>query len=256
MIDNRAIIDPSAQIADNVTIGPGSVIGADVQIGEGTWIGPHAVIQGPTVIGKHNKIFQFSSVGDAPQDMTYQGEPTRLEIGDHNVIREYCSISRGTVKGGGLTKIEDHNYFMAYSHVGHDCEIGSRVTMVNHAALSGHVVIQDSAIIGGYAAVHQFCHVGTSAFVARATYITKDVLPFLMIAGYEPTPCGINSVGLRRRGFASETIVHIKRAYKTIFRKGFTVQQALEELMVMQASCMELMPMIQMLRDSTRGIVR
>jgi UDP-N-acetylglucosamine acyltransferase len=256
VIDKHAIIDPSAKIGKGVSIGAGAVIGHDVEIGEGTSIAPYVVIHGPTTIGKYNKIFQFSSIGDEPQDTTYQGEPTRLEIGDHNVIREYCSISRGTVKGGGVTKIADHNFFMAYSHVGHDSHVGNHIIMVNHSSLSGHVVVNDAAIIGGYAAVHQFCHVGTCAFVARATYITKDVLPYLMIAGHNATACGINTVGLRRRGLSSMTIDTLRRAYKVIFRKGLTVQQALEELSLMQENCEELLPMLEMLRDSTRGIVR
>lgn len=256
MIHKQALVDESARIADNVTIGPGAVIGPNVEIGEGTIVGPYAVIQGHTIIGQYNKISQFASVGDEPQDTTYQGEPTRLEIGDHNVIREYCSISRGTLKGGGLTKIANHNYFMAYTHVGHDCQIGNHTIMINHSALSGHVVVHDAAIIGGYAAVHQFCHIGTCTFVARATYITKDVLPYLIISGYDPIVCGINTVGLRRRGLSSTTIDTLKRAYKVIFRKGLTVQQALDELMLMRETCEELTPMIEMLRDSTRGIVR
>lgn len=256
MIDESAKIHPEAKIGAGVSIGPGSFIGADVEIGEGTWIGPHVVIQGPTVIGKNNKIFQFASVGDEPQDTTYQGEPTRLEIGDNNVIREYCMISRGTVKGGGLTKVGDHNYLMAYAHIGHDCVVGNNIIMVNYSALSGHVILNDFAIIGAYAAVHQFCHVGAYAFIARATYVTKDVLPYVMIAGHETSACGINTVGLRRRGFSSSAIDHLRRAYKIIFRKGLTVQQAVAELELMQADCAEVIPMIDALNQSARGIVR
>lgn len=256
MIDERAMIHPTAKIAAGVTIGPGTVIGADVEIGENTWIGPHVVIEGPTTIGKNNKIFQFASVGDEPQDITYKGEPTRLEIGDNNVIREYCMISRGTVKGGGLTRVGDNNFFMAYSHIGHDCMIGNHIIMVNHAALSGHVIVNDYAIIGPYAAVHQFCHVGAYAFIARATYVTKDVLPYVMIAGHNTSAFGINTVGLRRRGFSSTAIDCLRRAYKVIFRKGLTVQQALVELEVMQQECPEIIPLIDGLNQSTRGIVR
>lgn len=256
MIDERAMIHPKAKIAAGVTVGPGTVIGADVEIGENTWIGPHVVIEGPTTIGKNNKIFQFASVGDEPQDITYKGEPTRLEIGDNNVIREYCMISRGTVKGGGLTRVGDNNFFMAYSHIGHDCMIGSHIIMVNHAALSGHVIVNDYAIIGPYAAVHQFCHVGAYAFIARATYVTKDVLPYVMIAGHNTSAFGINTVGLRRRGFSSAAIDCLRRAYKVIFRKGLTVQQALTELEVMQQECPEIIPLIDGLNQSTRGIVR
>ncbi|MFI4918212.1 MAG: acyl-ACP--UDP-N-acetylglucosamine O-acyltransferase [Legionellales bacterium] len=256
MIDERAMIHPSAKLASGVSVGPGTVIGADVEIGENTWIGPYVVIEGPTTIGKNNKIFQFASVGDEPQDTTYQGEPTRLEIGDDNVIREYCMISRGTVKGGGVTRIGNSNFLMAYSHIGHDCIVGNQNIMVNYSALSGHVVVDDYAIIGPYAAVHQFCHVGAYAFIARATYVTKDVLPYVMIAGHETNACGINTVGLRRRGFSSSAIDCLRRAYKVIFRKGLTVQQAVSELELMQSECPEVIPMIDALNQSTRGIVR
>ncbi len=256
MIDKHAIIHSSAKLAEGVSIGPGSIIGADVEIGEGTQVGPHVVIQGPTVIGRHNKIFQFASVGDEPQDITYQGEPTRLEIGDNNIIREYCMISRGTVKGGGITRMGNNNFLMAYTHVGHDCIVGNHVIMVNYSALSGHVTIEDYVNIGAYAAIHQFCHVGIYAFIARATYVTKDVLPYVMIAGHTTSACGINTVGLRRRGFSSEAIDGLRRAYKIIFRKGLTVQQAVAELEVMQADCPEVALMIDALHKATRGIVR
>lgn len=256
MISEHAIIDPAAKLGPGVTVGPGTLIGADVEIGEGTWIGPHVVIQGPTTIGKFNKIFQFSSIGDEPQDITYQGEPTRLEIGDHNTIREYCMISRGTVKGGGLTRLGDNNFLMAYTHVGHDCIIGNHVVMVNYCALSGHVIVEDYVNIGGYAAIHQFCRVGAYSFIARASYVTKDVLPYLMIEGTTTSACGINTVGLRRRGFSSTTIDQLRRAYKVIFRKGLTVQQAISELETMQHECPEIAPMVDAMNQSTRGIVR
>lgn len=256
MIDEHAIIHPSAKLAKGVSIGPGTIIGADVEIGEGTWVGPHVVIQGPTVIGKHNKIYQFASVGDAPQDITYQDEPTRLEIGDNNIIREYCMISRGTVKGGGLTRMGNDNFLMAYTHIGHDCIVGNHIIMVNYAALSGHVTVEDYVNIGAYAAIHQFCHVGMYAFIARATYVTKDVLPYVMIAGHTTSACGINTVGLRRRGFSSEAIDGLRRAYKIIFRKGLTVQQALVDLDALQKDCTEVVPMINALNNATRGIVR
>ncbi len=256
MISEHAIIHPSAKIAAGVSVGHGSIIGANVEIGEGTWIGPHVVIAGPTLIGKNNRFFQFSSIGDEPQDITYQGEPTRLEIGDNNVFREFCMISRGTVKGGGLTRIGNHNFFMAYTHVGHDCMIDNHVILVSYSALSGHVTLQDYAIIGAYAAVHQFCQVGAYAFIARATYVTKDVLPYVMIAGQDTSACGINTVGLRRRGFSSDAITCLRRAYKIIFRKGLTVQEAVAELKILQHDCPEVLPMIEALNESTRGIVR
>ena len=256
MISEFANIHPSAKLAAGVSVGFGTVIGADVEIGEDTWIGPHVVIQGPTKIGKHNKIFQFSSIGDVPQDVTYKGEATRLEIGDNNTIREFVMISRGTVKGGGLTKIGDNNFFMAYVHIGHDCMVGNHIIMVSYSAISGHVTLHDYAILGGYSAVHQFCHVGAYAFIARATYVNKDALPYVIIAGYNPAACGINTVGLRRRGFSSQAIDHLRRAYKIIFRKGLTVQQAVAELEICSKDCPEIMPMLDALNISTRGIVR
>jgi UDP-N-acetylglucosamine acyltransferase len=256
VISEHAIIHPSAKIADNVSIGVGTVIGADVEIQEGTWIGPHVVIQGPTVIGKNNKIFQFSSVGDAPQDKTYNNEPTTLHIGHHNVIREFCTISRGTVKGGGKTIIGDHNFLMAYTHVGHDCHLDNHITMVSYSALSGHVYIEDHAIIGGYAAIHQFVRIGAYAFIGRATYVGKDVLPYLMISGYAAATCGINTVGLKRAGFTSASVDVLRRAYKTIFRKGLTTQQALAELEKVQLESPEVIPLIDAIHSSTRGILR
>lgn len=255
MISEHAIIDPMAKLGKNITVGIGSIIGANVEIGDNTWIGPHVVIQGPTTIGKNNKIFQFSSIGDEPQDLTYQGEATRLEIGDNNIIREFCMISRGTVKGNALTKIGNNNFFMAYTHVGHDCIIGNNVVMVNYSALSGHVTVDDYVNIGAYAAVHQFCYVGAYSFIARATYVTKDVLPYVMIAG-QTSACGINTVGLRRRGFSSGAIDCLRKAYKIIFRKGLTVQQAVAELEVLQNEHEEVLPLMDALNKSTRGIVR
>ena len=256
MISEHAIIDPTAKLGNNVTVGPGSIIGANVEIGDDTWIGPHVVIQGPTVIGKHNKIFQFASVGDEPQDVTYQGEPTRLEIGDYNVIREFCMVSRGTVKGGGVTRLGSHNFLMAYSHVGHDCVMGNHVTMINYSALSGHVTVDDYAIIGAYAGIHQFCLVGAYAFIARATYVSKDVLPYVMIAGHLTSAVGINKVGLRRRGFSSEDVDYLRRAYKIVFRKGLNVQEAIDELDILKQKCAHVELMISALKQATRGIVR
>ncbi|MBA4697538.1 MAG: acyl-ACP--UDP-N-acetylglucosamine O-acyltransferase [Legionella sp.] len=256
MIDERAIIHPKAKLGSGVSIGPGTVIGADVEIGENTWVGPHVVIQGPTIIGKNNQIFQFSSIGDEPQDITYRGEPTQLEIGDDNIIREYCMISRGTLKGGGITRIGNHNYLMAFTHVGHDCQVGNYTTMVNHAALSGHVILEDYATVGPYSGIHQFCHIGAYSFIARATYVSMDVLPYIMVAGPVSASHGVNTVGLKRRGFSSTTVESLRRAYKTIFRKGLTVREATAELEVMQTQCPEVGLMINALNRATRGIIR
>mgnify|MGYP003123491660 CR=1 FL=1 len=256
MISEQAVIDSSASIAEGVTIGPGTIIGANVTIGQGTWIGPHVVIQGPTTIGKNNKIFQFSSIGNDPQDVTYQGEPTRLEMGDNNVIREFCMISRGTMKGGGVTRVGNHVFLMAYAHIAHDCMIGNYVSMVNYAALSGHVTVDDYATIGAYSGVHQFCKVGAYAFITGATYVKKDVLPYVIISGQDTTVYGINTVGLKRRGVSSKAVDILRRAYKIVFRKGLTVQEAVAELEMLVLDCPEVSLMIESLKQSTRGIVR
>lgn len=256
MIDSRAIIHPSAKIADNVHIGPWTWIGENVEIGEGSWIGPHVIINGKCKIGKNNKIFQFSSIGDAPQDLTYAGEDTLLEIGDNNTIREYCMINRGSLKGGGVTRIGNHNFIMGYVHIAHDCMISDHCIFVTYAALAGHVTVNDYAIIGAYAAVHQFCTIGHHAFIAKATYITQDVMPYITVDGNPPIARGINIVGLKRRGFTPEAIQELKRAYKTIFRKSLTIAQATEQLAPKQAEFPELTLFIEALKNAKRGVVR
>lgn len=256
MIDPRADIHPTAKIAPDVTIGPWAVIGADVEIDSGTWIAPHTVINGPTKIGKNNKIFQFSSIGDAPQDISYKGEPTELVIGNNNVIREYVTINRGSTKGSGRTQIGNNNFIMAYVHIGHDCQVGDNITFASYGALSGHVTIEDFSIIGGYSAIHQFVTVGAYAFIAKACYVTKDVLPYMMIAGHDAQASGLNTVGLKRRGFDAETMENLRRAYKIIFRRGLTVAQSIEELLTMTAKCPEIQLFINGLQRSERGIVR
>ncbi len=256
MIDNRADIDPSARIADNVHIGPWTTIGPDVEIGEGTRIGSHTVINGITKIGKNNNIFQFSSIGEVPQDKKYHGEETILEIGDNNTIREYCTINRGSAQGGGATRIGDNNWLMAYVHVAHDSEIGNHTTFANCATLAGHVVVQDYASISAFSAVHQFCTVGAYSFVAKASYVCKDVLPYILVGGHSPSPCGLNTVGLKRNGFSSDAIENLRRAYKIIFRRGLAVQQAIEELQVLLENCPEVQRLISALGSSERGVVR
>lgn len=257
MIDKHTVIDPSARIGKDVHIGPWSVIGADVEIGEGTWIGPHVVIKGPTKIGKTNKIFQFASIGEDPQDKKYSGEKTFLEIGDRNVIRESCTINRGVLEAGGVTRIGNDNLFMAYVHVAHDCVIGNQTVFANHSALAGHVVVGDFVIFGGVCGVHQFCQIGEHSFIGGGTKITKDVLPFVLIdGGQEAKACGLNIVGLKRRGFTVEAVNTLRRAYKIIYRSGFTVPQALEQLAELVADCAEVTAMMTMLQQSTRGIVR
>lgn len=256
MIDTRAVIDPSARIADNVTIGPYSVIGPDVEIGEGTVIGPHVVINGPTTIGRENKIFQFASIGEEPQDKKYAGEKTRLEIGDRNIIRECVTINRGTVQGGGVTKIKDDNLLMAYVHVAHDCDIGSQTIFANNASLAGHVTVHDYAILSGFVAVHQFAVIGAYSFIARATMVPRDVLAYLFICGHDAAPYGLNTEGLKRRGFSAETIMKLRRAYKVIYRNGLSVPDAIAKLEEMVVDCPEIQLMIDGLKATVRGIIR
>lgn len=255
-IHPTAIIDPSAKIGDGVEVGPYSVIGADVEIGEGTWIGPHVVINGPTTIGKDNKIFQFASVGDAPQDKKYADEPTRLVIGDRNVIRECVTINRGTVQDQSLTSVGNDNWIMAYVHIAHDCIVGNNTILANNASLAGHVTIDDYVILGGFTLVHQFCVVGRNAFTAFGSVIGKDVPPYLMVSGHPAQPHGLNTEGLKRNNFSAETITQLKRAYKVIYRSKLPIAEAIEQLDGMVGECDELKPMVDFLRNSQRGIVR
>lgn len=256
MISPHALIDKNARIAENVTIGPWTVIGPDVEIDEGTTIASHVVIKGPTRIGRNNKIFQFASVGEDPQDKKYAGEKTLLEIGDHNIIRESCTINRGTVQAGGITRIGNDNLFMACVHIAHDCIIHNNATFANHASLAGHVIVEDYAILSGFSGVHQFCYIGKHSFVGGGTMVTMDVLPYVLVDGHEAKTCGLNSEGLKRRGFSSEAINILRRAYKIIFRNGLTVSQALEQLNELLAECPEVGLLIEALQRSTRGIVR
>ncbi len=258
MIDSRAVVDSGASIANNVTISPYAIIGPEVEIGEGTWIGPHAVIRGPTKIGKHNKIYQFSSIGEDPQDKKYQGEKTFLEMGDHNIIRECVTINRGTAQGGGKTHIGHHNLLMAYVHVAHDCEIQDYTIFANNSTLAGHVKVESHAILSGFSMVYQYCVIGAYSFLTGGTGIIKDVLPYLMVSGSarDASVFGLNSVGLKRHGFSDETLNLLKQAYKIIFRQNLTVPQALEQLQAMVAECPEVQPMITALEKSERGITR
>lgn len=256
MIHPTAIIDPSARIAPNVHIGPYSIIGPEVEIEEGSWIGPHVVIQGPTKIGKDNKIFQFASIGEIPQDKKFNGEKTSLEIGDRNVIREFCTINRGTAQDKSLTRIGNDNLLMAYVHIAHDCHVGNYTIFANNASLAGHVVVEDYALLMGFSGVFQFCRVGSHSFLAMGAMTDKDVPPFVKVSGYYAKPFGLNNIGMQRRGFASETILQLRRAYKVIYRKGLTVKQALEQLNLMVSECSEIQILIDFIQKSERGIVR
>ena len=256
MIDSRADIHPKAELASDVEVGPFAVIGPDVVIGAGSWIGPHVVINGPTRIGSDNKIFQFSSIGEMPQDKKYGGEPTLLEIGDRNVIREFCTLNRGTVQGGGATRIGSDNWIMAYVHIAHDCQIGNHTIFANNASLAGHVTIEDHVILGGFSQVHQFCSLGAHCFTAFGSGIAKDIPPYVMVSGHPAAPHGLNAEGLRRRGFSTETLTRLRRAYKTIYRANLTLKEAIAQLKEQIAECPEIGVMVDFLEKSSRGIVR
>lgn len=239
-----------------VEVGPYAVIGPGVQIDAGTWIGPHAVIKGPTRIGRDNRIFQFASVGEDPQDKKYGGEPTWLIMGDRNQVREFATIHRGTVQDQGITRIGDDNLFMAYTHVAHDCRIGNQVILANAASLGGHVEVQDWAILGGFAIVHQFCRIGAHAFCAMGSVITQDVPPYVTVAGHPARPHGINSEGLRRRGFSPETIQSIKRAYRTLYLSNLRLDEAQARLQAMAQSTPELQRLVEFIQREGRGLIR
>src|SRR5271155_5009637 len=256
MIDSRAVISPQALIGPDVQIGPFSVIGADVVIGPRTWIGPHVVINGPTRIGSDNKIFQFASIGDAPQDKKYNGEPTRLEIGDRNVFRESVTVNRGTTHDQGVTRIGNDNLLMAYSHVAHDCHLGAQIVMANCATLGGHVQIGDWVTMGGLSAVHQHTKVGAHCFIAHNAAVTRDVPPYVMAVGRPAVPHSVNSVGLLRRGFTPEQILNIRRAYRMLYRSGLKLQAALKELEKVALTQAEIRPFVEFIKRSERSIVR
>lgn len=256
MIHETAVIDKSARIGERVQIGAFSVIGADVEIGDDTVIGSHVVILGPTKIGKRNKIRQFAALGDAPQSKKYAGEPTRLEIGDDNHISEFVTIHRGTVEGGGLTQVNNNNFIMAYVHIAHDCKVGSEIIFANNAALSGHVTVGDHANFGGFSAIHQFCSVGSYAFVAGETSVPKDVPPYVLVSGHPASVFGLNQVGLKRKGFSDEVISELRKAYNVIYRQGYTAVQAVEQLEELLPTCKEIQVLIDSLNHSKRGIVR
>lgn len=255
-IHPTAIVDPKAKIADGVSIGAYSIIGPDVEIGANTTIGPHVVIQGPTRIGCDNRICQFASLGEAPQDKKYQGEPTWLEIGDRNVIREFVTMNRGTPAGGGITRIGNDGLFMAYVHVAHDCQVGDKVIFSNNASLAGHVHVEDWVILSGFTLVHQFCSIGAHAFTGMGSAISKDVPPYLMVSGNPAEPHGINKEGLKRRGFSPEQIRTLRNAYKVLYRSGLSLEEAKAELTKMAEGCPELIPFVGFLGHAKRSIIR
>ncbi|HEV2442319.1 MAG TPA: acyl-ACP--UDP-N-acetylglucosamine O-acyltransferase [Steroidobacteraceae bacterium] len=256
MIDSHAIVSPQAELAADVTVGPFSVIGPQVRIGPGTVVGPHVVISGPTTIGAGNRIHQFASLGDAPQDKKYGGEPTRLEIGDRNVFRENCTINRGTIHDRGVTRVGDDNLFMANSHVAHDCVVGSNTVFANCVSLGGHVEIGDWVILGGLSAVHQYCKIGSHAFLAGGAIVTRDVPPYVMVAGNPSSPHAVNSEGLKRRGYSEEQVRGIREAYRTVYRCDLKLSEALERLEPSAGEKPELRLFVDFIRSSTRSIIR
>ena len=251
-----ALIHPNAKLADDVQVGAYSIIGEHVEIGAGTTVGPHVVITGHTRIGKNNQIFQFCSLGEVPQDKKYAGEPTRLEIGNNNVIRECCTFNIGTVQDVGVTRMGNDNWVIAYVHVAHDCQIGNNVIFANSTQLAGHVVIDDYAILGGFTGVHQFCQIGAHVMTAVGTVLLHDIPPYVKVSGSPAAPHGINSEGLKRRGFSSTSVMGIKRAYKTLYRSGLTLEEAKASISQQLVEHPELQILADFLNRSQRGIVR
>jgi UDP-N-acetylglucosamine acyltransferase len=256
VIDPRAVVSPQAELATDVSVGPFSIIGPGVRIGPRTVIGPHAVVNGPTSIGADNRIFQFASLGDEPQDKKHQGEPTRLEIGDRNVFRESCTVNRGTVRDKGVTRIGDDNLFMAFSHVAHDCVIADHTVFANCASLGGHVEIGDWAILGGLTAVHQFSRIGAHAFLGGGSIVSRDVPPYVMVAGNPAVPHGVNAEGLKRRGFSEEQIRNIRDAYRILYRSELKLADAIARLAPLLPAQPELRLLVDFIQSSSRSLVR
>lgn len=259
-IHPTAFVDPAAELDSTVEVGAFSVIGPNVKIGAGTRVGPHVVIEGHTTIGRDNHFFQYSSIGAAPQDKKYAGEPTLLEIGDRNTVREFCTFNTGTIQDAGATRIGSDNWIMAYVHIAHDCQLGNHLILANNATLGGHVHLADWVFLGGMTTVHQFCRIGAHAMTAFTAAVTQDVPPFVTAAGNRAAPAGINSEGLKRRGFTSEQINAIKRAYRTIYRSNLSLDEAKAALAQEEAANADAAPHLKLLREfvesSTRGIIR
>ncbi|MEF8733046.1 MAG: acyl-ACP--UDP-N-acetylglucosamine O-acyltransferase [Candidatus Accumulibacter meliphilus] len=256
MIHQSALVAPGAQLGSNVSVGAYSIIGEDAEIGDNTVIGPHVVISGRTRIGRDNRIFQFNSLGEVPQDKKYAGEPTRLEIGDRNTIREFCTFNLGTAQDVGITRVGNDNWIMAYVHIAHDCQVGNHTVFANNAQLAGHVHINDWAILGGYTGVHQFCRVGAHTMTAVGTVVLQDVPPFVMAAGNTASPFGINAEGLKRRGFSPEALLALKRAYRTLYKSGLMLDEARAKLNEEVLVHPEIQPLLDFLAASKRGIIR
>jgi len=256
MIHPTALIDPKADLADDVEVGAFSIVDAKVRIDSGTKVGPHAVITGRTTIGKNNHIFQFTSIGEQPQDKKYAGEDTELIIGDDNTIRELCTFSRGSMQGGGITRIGNRNWIMACVHIAHDCTLGDDIIMANNASLAGHVTVGNHAILSGYSLIHQFCTVGEHSFTSFASHVNQSIPPYVTVAGEKAKVKGVNTEGLKRRGYSSEQISQIRRAYKALYREGKPLEEAKVILSEMAENSPEVQPMVDFLKLAERGIIR
>lgn len=256
LIHPTAIINSNARLGKNVSVGAYSIIGEHVEIGDDSWIGPHAVINGHTRIGQGNRIFQFSSIGEMPQDKKYAGEPTRLEIGDRNTIREFCTFNCGTAQDAGVTRVGSDNWIMAYVHIAHDCHVGDNTIFANNAQLAGHVHVGDFAILGGFTVVHQFVRIGAHSITAMGSILLQDLPPYITAAGNTAKPYGINSEGLKRRGFSAEAIAALKRAYKQVYRTGATLDEARARIAEEAADQPAVALLADFLAEPGRGIVR
>lgn len=255
-IHATALVDPAAELADDVEVGAFSIVGPKVTIGPGSWIGPHVVITGRTTIGRNNRIFQFASLGEEPQDKKYAGEDTELVIGDDNTVRELCTFSRGTIQGGGKTVIGNHNWIMACVHIAHDCILGDNIIMANNASLAGHVTVGNWAILSGYSLIHQFCSVGEHSFTSFASHVNQSIPPYVTVSGEKARAKGINSEGLKRRGFSSEQVQQVRRAYKVLYRSGLRLEEAREKLAEMAAEHEEVRPLIEFLDTTEKSFIR
>jgi len=255
-IHPSAVIAADAELADNVRVGPFAVIGSGVQIDTGCEIGAHVSIKGPTSLGPNNRIYPFASIGDDPQDKKYAGEPTRLEIGAGNTIREYCSINRGTIQDAGVTRIGTDNWLMAYSHIAHDCQLGDHIIMANGSTLGGHVYLGDFVMCSAFAAIHQFCHIGAHSFVGAYAGIMQNIPPYILVFGQPPAPRGINAEGLKRRDFSKDNIRNLKEAYKILYRSGLRLAEAREQLAALVPEQPELSLLVEFIDGSERGLIR
>jgi UDP-N-acetylglucosamine acyltransferase len=255
-IHPTALIDPKAELAGDVEVGPFSIIGPKVKIDSGTWIGPHVVVTGRTTLGKSNRIFQFASMGEEPQDKKYAGEDTELIMGDNNYIRELCNFSRGTIQGGGKTIIGNNNWIMACVHIAHDCILGDNIIMANNASLAGHVTVGNFAILSGYTLIHQFCIVGEHSFTSFASHVNQSIPPYVTVSGEKAKAKGVNTEGLKRRGYSPEQVQQVRRAYKVLYRSGLPLEEAKQKLQEMAETSVEIRPLVEFLDKTEKSLIR